>query len=54
MSFLKYKEFIKEEDSKYQIFFKGKLAKWNIESPNELSDSDKEKFFKEIQTEWEN
>jgi hypothetical protein len=62
MEFLKYKDFIvestyneevaNEEANKYQTFFKGKLAQWKISSPSELSDEDKEKFFKEIKDEW--
>ncbi len=36
----------------YQKFFNGKLAKWKIKSPAELSDEDKKKFFDEIDKEW--
>ena len=36
----------------YQKFFNGKLAKWKIKSPEELSDEDKKKFFAEIEKEW--
>ena len=36
----------------YQKFFDGKLAKWKIKSPTELSDEDKKKFFAEIEKEW--
>ena len=36
----------------YQKFFDGKLAKWKIKSPAELSDEDKKKFFDEIDKEW--
>ena len=35
----------------YQKFFDGKLAKWKIKSPAELSDEDKKKFFDEIDKE---
>lgn len=41
-----------EETNKYQTFFKGKLAQWKVDSPNELSQEDKDKFFKEIKDEW--
>ena len=37
----------------YQKFFNGKLAKWGIKSPSELSDADKKKFYNEIDKEWE-
>lgn len=45
---------IMSEGSKeeYQKFFDGKLAKWKIKSPSELSDEDKKKFFNEIDKEW--
>ena len=36
----------------YKKFFDGKLAKWKIKSPSELSDEDKKKFFNEIDKEW--
>ena len=36
----------------YKKFFDGKLAKWKIKSPAELSDEDKKKFFNEIEKEW--
>ncbi len=36
----------------YKKFFDGKLAKWKIKSPAELSDEDKKKFFDEIDKEW--
>jgi len=39
-------------DSEYDKFFKEKLKKWNISTPNELSDEDKKKFFDEIEKEW--
>ena len=37
----------------YQKFYNGKLAKWKIKSPEELSDEDKKKFYNEIDKEWE-
>lgn len=36
----------------YDEFFKKKLKQWKIESPNELSDEDKKKFFKEVESEY--
>ena len=36
----------------YKKFFDGKLAKWKIKSPEDLSDEDKKKFFNEIDKEW--
>ena len=41
---------IKEED--YREFFKGKLKKWNIKSPAELSGDKKKEFFDQIDKEW--
>ena len=46
MSYLKKKKVIK-------IFFKEKLKKYSVESPDELSTEDKKKFFNEIDAEWE-
>ena len=36
-----------------KIFFKEKLKKYSVESPDELSTEDKKKFFNEIDAEWE-
>jgi len=36
----------------YRDFFKAKLKKWKIKSPGELSDTEKKKFFDEIEKEW--
>jgi hypothetical protein len=41
------------EDSDYQEFFKGVLAKFNVESPDELSDEKKKEFFEYIDANWE-
>lgn len=41
-----------KEDSKYQKFFREKLEKFGVNSPNELSDEKKEKFFNEIKKEY--
>ncbi len=40
------------EDSDYQEFFKGVLAKFNVESPDELSDEKKKEFFEYIDANW--
>jgi len=44
-------KFLVNEET-YKEFFKKKLKKWNINSPAELSDEDKKKFFEEIKKEW--
>jgi len=36
----------------YQAFFKEKLKKFDVESPADLSEEDKKKFFNEIEKEW--
>ncbi len=36
----------------YMKFFRAKLEKYNVNSPAELSDEDKSKFFDEISSEW--
>ena len=45
-----------EETSKkqgeYADYFKGQLQKYNVTSPNELSDEEKKKFFNEIEAGW--
>lgn len=41
-----------QEETDYQKFFKKKLKKWGVNSPDELSDEDKKKFFNEIEKEW--
>ena len=48
-----FKSFMLEgSKEEYQKFFNGKLAKWKVKSPSELSDADKKKFFDEIDKEW--
>lgn len=37
----------------YQKFFDKKLEKYGVDSPEDLSDEDKKKFFDEIDKEWE-
>jgi|CXWL01.1.fsa_nt_gi hypothetical protein len=41
----------KESDA-YQKFFQGKLEKFGVKSPDELSDEDKKKLFNEVEAEW--
>ncbi len=50
-----FREFLneKEKGKNYKDFFKEKLKKYSVESPDELSDEDKKKFFDEIDAEWE-
>lgn len=48
-----FKEMMEGTKEEYQKFFNGKLAKWKIKSPSELSDEDKKKFYNEIDKEWE-
>ena len=45
-------EKLMEEDSDYQKFFQGKLAKWKVKSPAELDKADRKKFFTEVSKEW--
>ena len=56
---LNFREWLRESDEKkegkesYKDFFQGKLDKYKVKSPSELSDEDKSKFFDEIDSEWE-
>ena len=47
-------EVAEEEGDKedYMKFFAGKLKKYGVKSPSELSDEDKKKFFSEIEKDW--
>lgn len=36
----------------YQEYFEGKLKKYKVDSPSELSDEDKKKFFEEVDAGW--
>jgi len=49
-----FNEWLTEEkaDSEYDKFFKEKLKKFGVESPNELDDEKKKEFFNEIESEW--
>lgn len=44
---------LSEKEKNYEDFFKEKLKKYNVDSPADLSDEDKKKFFDEIDAEWE-
>jgi Arc/MetJ-type ribon-helix-helix transcriptional regulator len=40
------------EQSDYQAHFKSMLQKWNIKSPNELSEDKKKEFFNQLSSSW--
>ena len=40
------------EETAYDKFFAKKLKKFDVESPEDLSDEEKKKFFNEIESEW--
>ena len=42
----------KGDKEEYQKFFEKMLKKWGIESPDELSDEDKKKFYDEVDAGW--
>jgi hypothetical protein len=48
---MKFSQFLKEES--YKEFFAKKLKKYGVNSPSELSDADKKKFYDEVDAEWE-
>ena len=45
---------VESEDKKedYKKFFAKKLEKYGVKSPDELSDTDKKKFYDEVDAEW--
>ena len=45
---------ILEESDKvaYQNFFKGKLKEFGVDSPEELDEDERKKFFAEVKKEW--
>lgn len=43
----------KSEQTEYQKFFKKKLEKYGVSSPDELNDTEKKAFFDEIDREWD-
>ena len=48
-----FKGFIKEgSKEEYQKLFNAKLKKYGVDSPEDLSDEEKKKFFDEIDKEW--
>lgn len=50
-----FREFLNEKmDDKeaYQMYFDKMLKKYNVESPEDLSDEDKKKFFDEVDKGW--
>lgn len=52
-----FREMIKEAKSgdkaAYKKYFSDMLDKYNISSPSELSDSDKKKFFNDVDAGWD-
>lgn len=50
-----FKDFITEKDeadSQYEIFFQKALDKWGVDSPEDLDDTEKEKFFDYVDANW--
>ena len=49
-----FKEYINEEKSQdaYDRFFNKMLNKWNVDSPEDLSDEEKKKFFDAVDKGW--
>lgn len=50
-----FKEFIAEKeepDSQYEVFFQKTLDKWGVDSPEDLDDEEKKKFFDYIDKNW--
>lgn len=49
-----FKEYINEEKSQdaYDRFFNKMLKKWNVDSPEELSDEKKKEFFDAVDKGW--
>jgi hypothetical protein len=47
-----YKELMEGSKEEYKKFFDKKLAKYKVDSPEDLSDEEKKKFFNEIDKEW--
>jgi len=45
-------EILKEEESKYQDFFRSVLKKYGVKSPAELDDAKKKEFFQYIENTW--
>jgi hypothetical protein len=52
----KLKEIIKQsiiEEREYDVYFKGMLAKYGVDSPADLSDEEKSKFFSDVDKGWD-
>jgi len=41
-----------EKQKEYQEYFKKKLKKWGVSSPNEIPDDKKKEFFEEVDKGW--
>jgi len=41
-----------EKESEYDIYFKNKLKEYGVNSPSELNDEDKRKFFDDVDAGW--
>ena len=46
------KEECNEEESAYQKYFKSKLEKYGVESPNDLDEEGKKEFFDDVDAGW--
>lgn len=46
-------EEIKKDGKDYKDFFNKKLKKYGVESPEDLSDKDRKKFFDEVDKDWD-
>lgn len=42
----------KGDDKEYEAFFRKMLKKYGVKSPDELSRSERKKFFKEVEDKW--
>ena len=48
----KYLKSLNEEMTPYQKYFKSKLEKWKVNSPEDLNDEQKKKFFDDVDSGW--
>jgi len=46
-------EELSDKQKKYRAFFEKKLKKYKVDSPSELSDEQKKKFFDEVDKDWD-
>jgi hypothetical protein len=46
-------EEVSDKQKAYRAFFEKKLKKYGVDSPSELDDKTKKKFFDEISSDWE-